>query len=72
MRLTRADLLKKATNRPLHQIGWGDLRGPMKVFDTADVVIITDGAKANIKKDRQGQYLHLERDENGLVDASKV
>lgn len=67
MTLTRKDLLAKSNSKPLHKLGWGDIRGTMRSFADANVVIVKDGEKARIMKDRQGQYLDVPKDADGLV-----
>ena len=69
---TRDDLLVKSKSRPLHKIRWQDIKGTMRAFSVADVVIVHDQGKAAIMKDRQGDYLHLERDANRLVNLSDI
>ncbi|WP_395734864.1 hypothetical protein [Prosthecobacter sp.] len=72
IKLTRAFLVKKAAKRPLGKLRWQDLRGPMRAYDRADVVIICEGGKAKIMKDRQGDYLKVKRDVNGCVDVADL
>jgi len=67
MTLTREDLLAKSKSKALHKLGWGDIRGTMRSFAEANVVIVKDGEKARIMKDRQGQYLNVPKDADGLV-----
>ena len=67
MHLTRADLLSNAKTKPLHKIQWHHLRGTSRQFAQAALVIVRDGDKALIIKDRNGQYVHVPRDPNGLV-----
>lgn len=67
MTLTREDLVAKSKNKPLNKLGWQDIRGTMREFAEANVVIVKDGEKARIMKDRQGQYLDVPKDADGLV-----
>lgn len=67
MTLTREDLVAKSKAKPLNKLGWQDIRGTMRDFAEANVVIVKDGEKARIMKDRRGQYLHLKKDADGLV-----
>lgn len=70
LRLTRADVLKNAQRRPLRSLRWQDLRGENRIFHAADTVVVIEGAKAKIMKDRQGELRHYERDEDGLASSS--
>lgn len=72
MKLTRQDLLKKSINKPLHKLGWGDIKGSMRSFAEADIVMVSDGGKTRIMKDRQGQFLNLQKDINGLIDSALI
>ncbi len=67
MTLTREDLVAKSKSKPLNKLGWQDIRGTMREFAEANVVIVKDGEKARIMKDRQGQYLDVPKDADGLV-----
>lgn len=70
LRLTRADVLKNAQKRALKSLRWQDLRGESRIFHAADTVVVTEGGKAKIMKDRQGEMGHYDRDADGLVSSS--
>ena len=68
MTLTRKNLLPRSKNKPLHMIGWKDIRGTMQSFAEADLIIFYDGDKSRIMKDRQGRFNHLPKDKgDGVV-----
>lgn len=72
MKLTRANVLRRALRRPLKSLRWEDLRGTMKEFSMADVVTVHENGKVKVMKDRQGMYLNIARDADGLVDESRL
>ena len=68
LNFTRADLLARYKTRPLIRISLRHLRGTSLEQARADTLIVREGGKALILKDRQGDFLDLTRDVNGLVD----
>lgn len=70
LRLTREDVLKKAQKRELKSLRWEDLRGEMRIFHAADTVVVIEGEKAKIMKDRQMEFRHYDRDSDGLASSS--
>jgi len=73
MKLTRENLLPKSKNKPLHMIGWKDIRGTMRDFAEADLIVFHDGDKTRIMKDRQGRFNHLPKDKgDGVVPTVSI
>lgn len=72
IKLTREDVLKKSMKRPLGQLRWQDLRGNMRDFAEADIVLVYENRMVKIMKDRQGIYQVLPRDKSGCVSESDI